>query len=489
MIKTNVKEWMENVIKQDQIDKYLNNGKDFIDEAKIIEQIEGNKNPDKKRILDIINKALNLERLAPDETAALINLDPDEKELWHEIYKAAKEIKLKVYGNRIVTFAPLYVSNYCVNNCQYCGYRIENKKIVRKQLTDEELKEEVEALVSEGHKRLIMVYGEHPLSDAEYIAHTLEVTYSVKVGNGEIRRVNVNAAPFSIEDLKLLKEVGIGTYQVFQETYHHETYKKLHPQGIKSNYRWRLYALHRSLEAGADDVAIGALFGLYDWKFEVMGLLYHAIDLEEKFGGVGPHTISFPRLEPAVGTPFYTKTKYLVDDDTFKRIVAIIRLSVPYTGMILTCRESPKVREEVLELGVTQLDFGSNIGIGEYSKHGLDYSKQQFLLNDSRSLDEGIRWLAQKGHIVSFCTAGYRCGRTGHYFMDIAKNGKVHTLCMPNAILTYKEYLDDYASPETKKIGEQLIQKELENIENPELKKIVIEYLERLDKGERDLYV
>ncbi|ADY72802.1 biotin and thiamin synthesis associated [Desulfurobacterium thermolithotrophum DSM 11699] len=481
-----VKSWMHNVIKREQYEKFMEGGKDFINDEEIWEKLKENSKPEPSKVRDIIAKALSLERLEPDETATLLNVE--DKELWQEIFEAAGKIKEKVYGKRIVTFAPLYVSNYCVNDCEYCGYRISNKHIKRKQLTEEELKAEVEALVKQGHKRLIMVYGEHPSSDARFIAKTLEITYGIKIEGGEIRRVNVNAAPMSIEDLELLRDIGIGTYQVFQETYHHETYKRLH-KGIKADYHWRLYSLHRAMEAGVDDVAIGALFGLYDWRFEVMGLLYHAIDLEKRFGGVGPHTISFPRLEPAVGTPFYEKNKkYIVSDEDFMKLVAVIRLSVPYTGMILTAREPKEVREKVLPLGVTQLDFGTNIGVGAYSKGAYSPEKQQFLINDERSLDEGIRWLAEKGLITSFCTAGYRCGRTGNYFMDIAKKGKVHKLCMPNAILTFKEYLLDYASEETRKVGEKLIEKELESLD-PKIKGIIQDYLKRIEKGERDLYV
>jgi len=290
------------------------------------------------------------------------------------------------------------------------------------------VRKETEVLVSLGHKRLIMVYGEHPLSDIEYIKSTIETVYETRVGNGEIRRVNVNAAPMDISRLKVLKEVGIGTFQVFQETYHHETYRKVHPKGIKANYRWRLYALHRAQEAGIDDVAIGALFGLYDWKFEVMGLVYHTIDLEKHFGGVGPHTISFPRLEPAVNTPFIQETRYKVSDRDFKRLVAVLRLSVPYTGLIITAREPAHIRREVLQVGCTQTDASTKIGIGAYSDRyqEQELERQQFMIGDPRSLDEVIREFAELGYLTSFCTAGYRCGRTGRYFMDIAKKGKVH---------------------------------------------------------------
>lgn len=482
-----IAEWMNQVIKQEEIDRYLENGKDFIDDALIVDLLVRKQNPERQEIKAIIDKSLALERLEPEETAALLNCK--DEDLWEEIFETGGKIKEKVYGRRIVTFAPLYVSNLCVNSCIYCGFRKENPESRRKRLSMDELREEVKALVSQGHKRLIMVYGEHPLSDADYIAETLEVTYATKVGNGEIRRANINAAPMCIEDLKKLQRVGIGTFQVFQETYNHRIYQKLHSKGIKANYRWRLYALHRALEAGVDDVAIGALFGVSDWKFEVMGLLYHAIDLEKKFGGIGPHTISFPRLEPAVNTKFYDKTPFRVDDRDFKKLVAVIRLSVPYTGMILTARERPEVRREVIPVGCTQTDAGSNIGIGAYSQNVIEVDKQQFILGDTRSLDEVIRELAQMGYITSFCTAGYRCGRTGNYFMSIAKKGKVGNLCMPNAITTFKEYLIDYASPETREIGEKLIAQELERLENPTVKAKVTEYLERIENGERDLYL
>lgn len=486
-MEASVKEWVRNVIKPDEIERYMDNGQDFINEGYINETLMAKKQPEKAEIRDIIAKSLDLQRLEPEETAALLNCT--DEDLWQEMYATGLKIKEKVYGRRIVTFAPLYISNYCVNSCVYCGFRSENDHSVRQQLTMDELRDEIKALVSQGHKRLIMVYGEHPKSDVNYIAETLKVAYSTKVGHGEIRRANVNAAPLSIEDLRLLKEVGIGTFQVFQETYHHSTYQKMHPKGtLKANMGWRLYALHRCMEAGVDDVGIGALFGLYDWKFEVMGLLAHTIDLEKKFGGVGPHTISFPRIEPAVNTPFIEKSSYKIDDATFKKLVTVIRLSVPYTGMILTARENAAVRQEVLPVGITQIDAGSNIGIGGYAHDSLDYTKQQFILGDNRSLDEAIRDLAKMGKITSFCTADYRCGRTGSCFMGIAKKGKIHNLCMPNAVLTFQEYLLDYASEETKQVGQHLIEDELAAIENDAVKEKCLEYLHRINAGERDLY-
>jgi len=487
MSKTALKEWVSEVIKEDEINCYLDGGRDFIDDDLIKRHLRENRNPDPGKIRDIIDKSLSLARLEPHETAALLNVEDDE--LWEEMFKTGLEIKNRVYGPRIVTFAPLYCSNLCVNSCLYCAFRKENTEEKRRRLTLDEVRRETEALVKTGHKRLIVVYGEHPLSDTDYIADTIQTIYDTKVDNGEIRRVNINAAPQTIANLKRLKDVGIGTFQVFQETYHHETYKKVHPAGtIKSNYQWRLYALHRAQEAGVDDIAIGALFGLYDWKFEVMGLLYHAIDLEEKFDGVGPHTISFPRLEPAANSPITINSSYKVSGRDFKRLVTVIRLSVPYTGMILTAREPPEIRRDVINVGCTQTDASSRIGIGAYSEtYGMQVSeRQQFMLGDTRSLDEVTRELAQMGYLTSFCTAGYRCGRTGSYFMNIAKKGKVREFCIPNAILTFKEYLLDYASEETRKIGENLIEQRINNIPK-KIKPVLLRRLHAIENGQRDL--
>ncbi len=482
-----VKEWMDNVIKPEQVQKYMRGGKDFIDEYYIKDTLEKKSQAEEQEIREIIAKAQELNRLEPEETAALLNCE--DEDLWQEMYAAGLKIKQQVYGRRIVTFAPLYISNLCVNSCVYCGFRKENQESTRQQLSMDELRDEIKALIQQGHKRLIMVYGEHPRSDVDYIAKTLQVAYETRVGNGEIRRSNVNAAPMSIEDLRRLNEVGIGTFQVFQETYHRPTYQRLHPKGIKADYHWRLYAMHRALEAEVDDVGIGALFGLYDWKYDVMGLLMHTIDLEKHFGGIGPHTISFPRLEPAVNTPYIEKNSYKINDDTFKKLVTVIRLSVPYTGMILTARENAQVRHEVVQVGCTQIDAGSNIAIGGYSENNPDHYKQQFILGDTRSLDEAIRDMASLGYITSFCTAGYRAGRTGNVFMDIAKQGKVNNLCMPNAILTFKEYLLDYASLETREVGEDLIGKELQALPSDTIREKVYGMLKRIEAGERDLYV
>ncbi|MFA6816315.1 MAG: [FeFe] hydrogenase H-cluster radical SAM maturase HydG [Lentisphaeria bacterium] len=410
------KSWMDQVIKQDQIDKYLKDGKDFIDEDEIVAQLKNNQNPSKEQIRDIIKKSLEIKRLTYDETAALISVtDP---ELLEEMYEAAAEVKRRVYDNRIVFFAPLYCGSLCVNSCRYCGFRKENKEQVRKVLTDAEVKEETKHIIDEGHKRVIVVYGEHPKTAVDYIAKSIQDVYSVKSKNkngnyGNIRRVNINAAPMSIEDLAKLKKIGIGTFQVFQETYHKPTYKEVHPKGLKANYRWRLYALHRAMDAGVDDVATGVLFGLYDWKFEVMGLMHHTVALEERYG-IGPHTISFPRLTLASNSDLSSKSKYKVSDADFKKIVAILRLSVPYTGLIITARESQKVRDDVIKVGCTQLDASTKIGVGAYSKKkDQELDKEQFTICDSRSIDDVVYYLASIGKITSFCTAGYRCGRTG----------------------------------------------------------------------------
>jgi len=502
ILEMNIKDWIKNVIKQDEIDKYLIDGKDFIDEKEIWGKIEANKNPDNERIRAILQKSLDIKRLDPDEVAALMHVE--DPEMWKEMREVSLQVKKKVYDNRIVFFAPLYCANLCVNNCAYCGFRCENKDEKRRILDMEEIKREAEAVIDQGHKRMIVVYGEHQQSDANYIAESISTIYTAKCktpsGNGynNIRRVNVNAAPMSIADLKKLWKAGIGTYQVFQETYHKETYEKLHPADtIKGNYRWRLYALHRAMDAGVDDVAIGALFGLHDWKFDVMGLLYHTIDLERQFG-VGPHTISFPRMTPAPGSFISETSKHYVSDEDFKKIVTVLRLAVPYTGIIITAREDAKLKREVIKYGCTQTDASSKIGIGAYSEDQLqdeNMEKVQFTLGDERSLDEVVRELAEDGFITSFCTAGYRCGRTGDKIMDLLQKGVEGKFCKLNAILTYREFLNDYASEETKKVGEELITKELKAVEDNEwyadkkILKTFKSYYERITNGERDLYI
>ena len=484
---TAVEPWSDRVIVREEVRRYLDHGKDFVDEDEIERLLRENRDPEPQRVRDVLARSLALQRLEPAETAALLNVE--DEDLWQEVFETARQVKNRVYGPRIVTFAPLYCSNLCVNSCLYCAFRRENTAQRRRRLTIAEVRQETEALVSVGHKRVIVVYGEHPDANLDYILETIRVIYDTKVGNGEIRRVNINAAPRSTDELRVLKEIGIGTFQVFQETYHHATYRKVHPRGIKADYRWRLYALHRAQDAGVDDVSIGALFGLYNWKFEVMGLLYHTIDLEKKFGGVGPHTISFPRLVPAANTPFAVDSPHKVSDRDFQRLVAVIRVSVPYTGMILTAREPAEIRREVINLGCTQTDASTRIGIGAYHDRSgqQEAERQQFLLGDTRDLDEVVRELAEMGQLTSFCTAGYRCGRTGSTFMNLAKQGKVHCFCIPNAILTFQEYLLDYASEATRSAGETLIEKRIHDVPQG-LRLAVRERLDAIKHGTRDVY-
>lgn len=503
----NPEEWVKQVIKQDEIDKYLINGKDFIDEELIFKQIADAKNPDKQKVRDILQKSFSIERLDPNETALLLNVsDPD---MLEEMYEMGLKVKRKVYDNRIVFFAPLYCANVCVNSCEYCGFRKENKEEKRRILTMDEIREETRAVIAEGHKRMIAVYGEHPATDVDYMCESIKAIYSVTEkaergpGSGEIRRVNINAAPMSISDLKKIEQAGIGTYQVFQETYHKPTYKEVHPAGVKANYQWRLYALHRAMDAGIDDVATGALFGLYDWRFEVMGLLYHAMDLEKQFG-IGPHTISFPRMTSAIGSELSRNSKYLVNNQDFKKLAAILRLSVPYTGIIITAREEPEIKREVIKVGCTQTDASSKIGIGAYTdalkklaEHQGDQTdcNQQFMLGDTRSLDAVVREMAEMGMITSFCTAGYRCGRTGDKIMGLLKSCTEGKFCKLNAVLTFREYLEDYASPETKAIGEIVLAEELKKIEAMEFFQkgdLLANFKAKYNKicnGERDVFI
>jgi len=458
----------------------------FIDDDKIWQNLKNVENPTPEKVRIVLEKAALKRGLDLGDVAVL--LQNEDEALTEEMFKTARKIKEEIYGNRIVLFAPLYVGNDCVNDCVYCGFRISNKNCHRKTLSQDELVRETEALEGKGHKRLIMVYGEHPKYSPYYIADTVKTVYDTKVGNGEIRRVNINAAPLDVEGYKIVKEAGIGTYQIFQETYHRETYEKMHPRGPKSNYLWRLFGLDRAFEGGIDDMGIGALIGLFDWKFEVMALMTHSFHLEQKYG-VGPHTISFPRIEPAYGSNYTEAPPYEVSDHDFKRLVAILRLAVPYTGLILTAREPVAIRDEVIALGVSQIDGGSAIGIGEYSTEDKEaFKKSQFVLSDNRSLDEILRDLAVKGYIPSFCTACYRLGRTGEHFMELSKPGHIKTFCQPNAMLTYTEYLLDYASDDTKKMGAKLIEKELQDFPECELKDKLLEKLDELKSGVRDLY-
>src|SRR5574344_432399 len=495
-------DYRKNFIVQGEIDKYLPGGKHFIDEAlisKLIADTDG-KEPDPVRVREIIAKSESTcETLHPEETAVLMQVkDPV---LLEEMRAAADRIKHKVYDNRIVVFAPLYMSNLCVDGCKYCGFREGKVQQQRRVLTMDELKEELDVLAGRiGHKRLIAVYGEHPTTSTEYIAETIETCYRRQVKAPRtgapvgIRRVNVNAAPLPVDDLKVLRSVGIGTFQVFPETYNRKLYEEMHPSwSVKGNYDWRTTCFHRCLEAGVDDVGLGVLYGLCDWRFELLATIMPARDLE-RLCNIGPHTLSLPRLAPASGTRVPEESPWLIDDETFARIVVIARLSVPYTGIIITARESPESRNRVLHHGMTQLDCSSNIAIKGYSDFAneahQEKERQQFMLGDNRSLDEMVRYLASQDIITSFCPAGYRCGRTGGCLMDALKTGREGKFCKINAVLTFREWLDDFASPETREIGGRIIEKELAGIREwlPKFYPSVLKQYEATCRGDRDLF-
>jgi len=468
----------------------------FVNDEILNNELENAKEPDNQAFRDILDKSLSIQSLSPGELASLIKINDPER--WAEMFKTAAAIKQKVYDHRIVMFAPLYCSNKCINNCLYCGFRSDNHHLLRKQLSLKEIEEETRHLAGViGHKRLIMVFGEHPDSDIDYILDSMKTVYQVsvpaRIGKGSIRRVNINAAPMTVEDLGRLHQAGIGTYQVFQETYHQETYRKLHPENtLKGFFNWRLFSMHRAMEAGIDDVGIGALFGLYNWRFELLGLLSHAIELEAEFG-IGPHTVSFPRMEYATEAPFSVQSPFRVSDEDFRKIVILLRLAIPYAGMIITARERPYIIRSLYPV-VTQRDASSCIEIGGYhlEKKQQEREQQQFELGDTRSLDEVIAELGQQGYITSFCTAGYRCGRTGDHIMGLLKSGKESCFCKLNAVLTYREWLDDFASPETKRIGEIVIKKEMDEIMKTMpagLTSKTMEYYNRIASGERDLFI
>ncbi len=489
--------WAGQRIREDQITRYMDHGRDFIEEAQIEARLKASvAEPDPRQVRDILAKSLAIKDLSLDEVALLINVH--DKALLEEMRATALKVKLKVYDNRIVTFAPFYLGNYCVNRCAYCGFNNDNTSAARKVLNEEEIRREVEVLAGRiGHKRLIVVYGEHPRNDVDYIVASMKTIYDVKVktrhGTASIRRVNVNAPPFSVEDLKKINDAGLGTYQVFQETYHRDTYARMHPANtIKGNYHWRLYAMHRAMEAGIDDVGIGALFGLYDWRYELMALVAHTQALEKKMG-VGAHTISFPRLVPALNSIIGADWPYLVGDEDFRKIMMIIRLAVPYTGMIITAREKAAIRNDALMMGVTQMDASSHIAIGGYadSVTAQHEDKQQFILGDTRTLDELIRDLAGMGYITSFCTAGYRCGRTGRCIMDLLRSGAEGKFCKLNAVLTFQEWIDDFAGEDTRRLAQPLIDREVGEIKarQPQAFDVFMDYHARIKKGQRDLYL
>ena len=459
---------------------------EFISDGEIRSTIEyaADKAGDRELVKTILEKARACKGITHREAAVL--LECNDADLIEQMYALAREIKHKFYGNRIVMFAPLYLSNYCVNGCVYCPYHAKNKTIHRKKLTQEEIRAEVIALQDMGHKRLALEAGEHPLMNPiEYILESIKTIYSIKHKNGAIRRVNVNIAATTVENYRRLKEAGIGTYILFQETYNKANYEALHPTGPKKDYAYHTEAMDRAMQGGIDDVGIGVLFGLETYRYDFIGLLMHAEHLEATYG-VGPHTISVPRLCAAddIDTADF---KNAVPDEIFHKIVAIIRIAVPYTGMIISTRESVKSREKVLELGISQISGGSRTSVGGYvTEESEEENSAQFDIADHRSLDEVVGWLLDLDHIPSFCTACYREGRTGDRFMTLLKNGQISNCCLPNALLTLKEYLKDYASPETRAKGEAMIKRLLNDIPNEKARATAAKYLDAIENGERD---
>lgn len=471
MLKDNEKYNALDFIKNDEINSLIAKGKELVS--------------DKELVREIIEKSKSAEGLTPEETAVLLNLE--DKELIEEMFKAARQVKEKLYGKRLVVFAPLYVSNYCVNNCTYCGYKHCNDELKRKKLNKEQLIEEVKVLESLGHKRIALEAGEDPVNaPLDYILDCIKSIYSIKFDNGSIRRINVNIAATTVENYKRLKDAEIGTYILFQETYHKPTYERLHVSGPKHNYNYHTTAMHRAREAGIDDIGMGVLYGLYDYKYETLAMLMHAMDLEETTG-VGPHTLSVPRIRPAENVSL-ENYPYLVDDEDFKKIVAILRLAVPYAGLILSTREEPGLRDEIIALGVSQVSTGSCTGVGGYSEAYSDpEEKPQFEVGDHRSPVEMIESLMEAGYIPSYCTACYREGRTGERFMDIVKSGELYKICEANALITLKEFIDDYGTDRTREIGDKLIKKSINEIDNESFRKSVEEKINKISNGTRDL--
>ena len=457
----------------------------FINHEYIYKILEETKNPSNEQIKEVLNRAKNREGLDYKDIAILLQAE-DEKDL-KEIYSLAGEIKKDIYGKRVVVFAPLYVSDYCVNNCVYCGYKRDNK-FNRRRLTMDEVAQEVKILEQMGHKRLALELGEDPVNaHIDYVLECLDTIYKTQNNNGEIRRVNVNIAATTVENYKLLKEKGIGTYILFQETYHKPTYDKMHPKSLKGDYNYHLTAFDRAMEAGIDDVGAGILFGLADPRFEVLGLMMHNAHLEEKFG-VGFHTISVPRLQPANGVSL-ENYPHLLDDKMFKKIVAILRIAVPFTGLILSTRETPEMRKELLKYGVSQISAGSSTGVGGYKEREEGKEVKQFKTNDERSPIEILKELLSDGYIPSYCTACYRKGRTGDRFMSLAKSGNIKYVCEPNALMTLLEFTLDYGDEELYKKSLEIIDKEVENIEREDIKSLTKESMEKMKKGQRDFYL
>ena len=458
---------------------------EFIDHAEVLETLAeaGRESRNRTRVREILNKAALCKGLSHREAAIL--LDCDDPELEAQLYALAGEIKHKFYGNRIVLFAPLYLSNYCINGCVYCPYHAKNRTIPRKKLTQEEIAEEVRALIRTGHKRLAVEAGEDPKHNPlEYILESIKTIYSVQEGGNSIRRVNVNIAATDVESYRKLKAAGIGTYILFQETYNRKQYEELHPTGPKSNYAWHTEAMDRAQEGGCDDVGVGVLFGLSGYRYELVGLLMHAEHLEARFG-VGPHTISMPRICPADDVSLDNFPDAL-PDAIFRKIVAVLRVAVPYTGMIISTRESARMREQLLHCGVSQISGGSRTSVGGYTTEERHDETAQFDVADTRPLDDVVRWLLEQDHIPSFCTACYREGRTGDRFMSLCKSGKIGLCCTPNALMTLKEYLMDYASPATRALGESLIEESLADIPLERTREITRRHLQEIEEGKRD---
>jgi 2-iminoacetate synthase len=459
---------------------------EFIDEKYINSLIEDDSLKNRDLQLSIIEKAKLEKGISLNESAALLNIT--DNDILEKLFTAAKEIKENIYGNRLVMFAPLYLTNACVNNCLYCAFRKDNKELVRRTLTVDEVENEARQLIMDGHKRLLLVCGEHPKeSNLDYVGETIKRIYSIDYNGNNIRRVNVNIAPLSTEGFKRLHSFEIGTYQIFQETYHYETYKRMHPSGPKKDYVFRLHAPERAFDAGIDDLGIGALFGLTDYRFELLAMLMHA-EYMEKTLGVGPHTISIPRLEPATNAPVADCPPNAVDDLSFKKMIAVLRLAVPYTGIILSTREKPELRRDLFNVGVSQISAGSKTSPGSYNKEEESNAKfGQFQLGDHRSLDEVVKDICELGYLPSFCTACYRSGRTGDRFMELAKTGKIGHICTPNALATFKEYLMDFASNGYSEQSKNELMKQIEELPEKE-KTATKKMIEKLENGERDVF-
>lgn len=459
----------------------------IIDERKINDILDRNQHIDERCVRDILAKALELKGLNLEEVAALSLITKED--LLQELFYIAGKVKDKIYGKRVVLFAPLYISNHCTNECLYCAFRSKNSDLKRRTLTLQEIAQETKCLIDQGQKRILMLAGEvYTPEKFQYYLDAIASIYATKSPCGEIRRINVNLAPLSTEDFRKLKQASIGTYQLFQETYHPATYKEMHVGGKKVDYDWRVTAMDRAMEAGIDDVGIGVLFGLANWRFEILALMQHIMHLEQHFG-VGPHTISVPRLEPALGSHFASSPKAPVSDDDFCKIIAILRLAVPYTGMILTTRETAALRKKLLSLGISQISAGSSTEPGGYSERGDQISSAQFTLGDHRTLDEVVRDVVSLGFLPSFCTACYRSSRTGEAFMEKAKTGAIKNICTPNALISFKEYLENYASSETKFLGEQLINETLATLPDEQKMHTIKNMLAKIKKGSCDVFI